>query len=137
MRAHPITATLAVLVFLGSTGCASLLRKKERGSAAAPVCVRTMVNPDHVRALLLGGKEVERELIYDGRLHGSPFFVFRAFPPNSEDLVKVTLRTDSGDRQGSAAKESEGFGWFWVSGLGILVDWATGALSFYHDAIIP
>lgn len=130
-RAVAVVALVATL----STGCATLLRKKERGSAKASIAV---VIQHKDPTILVDGKERPTTLVYDGARHGSSYYVYRVFPDGRPDRAAVEVRDASGNQlgTGTAVRHSEGLGWFLVSGLWILIDWPLGALSYYDDVRI-
>ena len=113
------------------TGCASLLRKYERGSIGPVVNVISTDAPDKAK-ISLDGKPIDGpyELAYDGRKVSSPFFVYRISPPSRSD--KITVALDNQTRE--VSKHGESWLWFFVSGLTILIDWPLGALDSYDDA---
>ena len=126
-----------VLAGLGSSGCATMLRRQERGSARANISV-VVQHADPV--ILLDGQVRTKQLIYDGARHASSYYVYRVFPDGRPDRVEVTVQDASGALigAGSTRRHSEGLGWYLVSGLFILVDWPLGALSYYDDVrIVP
>lgn len=124
-----------VLAGLASSGCATMLRRQERGSAGANISV-VVQHPDPV--ILLDGQERTKQLIYDGARHRSSYYVYRVFPAGRPDRVEVTVKDASGALigAGSTRRHSEGLGWFMVSGLFVLIDWPLGALSYYDDVRI-
>lgn len=120
---------------LASSGCATMLRRQERGSARANISVVVQhANP----TILLDGRVRPKTLIYDGARHASSYYVYRVFPDGRPDRVAVTVEDASGAviGSGSTRRHSEGLGWYLVSGLFILVDWPLGALSYYDDVRI-
>ncbi len=126
---------VVVLAGLVSSGCATMLRRQERGTARANISV-VVQHPDPV--ILLDGEVRAKKLIYDGARHGSSYYVYRVFPDGRPDRVEVQVQDASGAPigAGSTRRHSEGLGWYLVSGLFIFVDWPLGALSYYDDVRI-
>lgn len=127
--------TVVVLAALTSTGCATMLRRQERGSARANISV---VVQHRDPTILVDGKARSKTLVYDGAKHGSSYYVYRVFPDGRPDHVAITVQDASGAviGAGHTKRHGEGIGWFLVSGLFILVDWPLGALSYYDDVRI-
>jgi hypothetical protein len=126
---------LVALAALATSGCATMLRRQERGSARANISV-VVQHADPT--ILLNGRARAKKLIYDGGRHASSYYVYRVYPDGRPDHVEVTVQDASGALigAGSTRRHSEGLGWYLVSGLFILVDWPLGALSYYDDVRI-
>ncbi len=126
---------VVVLVALASSGCATMLRRQERGTARANINVVVQAAD---ASILVDGQVRAKTLIYDGAKHGSSYYVYRVFPDGKPDRATIEVRDAGGAviGTGTTARHSEGLGWFLVSGLWILIDWPLGALSYYDDVRI-
>ncbi len=126
---------LVALVAMTTSGCATMLRRQERGSARASIAV---VVQHKDPTILVDGQARATTLVYDGARHGSSYYVYRVFPDGRPDDVKVTVQDAGGAvvGEGRTKRHFEGLGWFMVSGLWILIDWPLGALSYYDDVRI-
>ncbi|HVK74745.1 MAG TPA: hypothetical protein VM734_15555 [Kofleriaceae bacterium] len=127
-------AVLLVVAFT-SSGCATMLRRQERGSARASIAV-VVQHADPT--ILVDGRERAKTLVYDGARHGSSYYVYRVFPDGRPDRARITVRAAGGAviGEGETRRHSEGLSWFLVSGLWILIDWPLGALAYYDDVRI-
>ncbi len=129
-----INYILFLCILFLNTSCGTILRLQKDGDLKKAINI-SITNSNKDIKVFQNGKELKYKIVYDGSDKSSPFVVRRYYLDLAPNELQLEIENKNGRQKVNVSKTRDKAN-FWIQGLWIFIDYASGALNYYQDLAI-